>query len=299
MGDLKQKYNPISGQFDLINAASARKSFQGEINIASDFPDPLLVEDGDWYTIGTAVTDNDPTKTNTGQSFTVNQEIAWDGASWIELGSNVWADTGTTVVPIQNGRSVDLTSSGQISFNTAYAGTLAEGELAWDNVAGTLMVGMPGGSVKGQLLQEMYLPNRPKNIEGVDIDNGQLVYGNSATGSVPEVKLANAASFNTSLGTIAMATEDNVNDLLNNFWELYLKYDKRGEALSVLDLTDPVTDKEIVLPTLNLGLSDEFLNHGSHQELLTQSGLDSDGIYNAAAKRMQWLERSNTQILAK
>jgi 1-deoxy-D-xylulose-5-phosphate synthase len=60
-----------------------------------------------------------------------------------------------------------------------------------------------------------------------------------------------------------------------------------------------LADKEIVLPTLNLGLSDEFLNHGTHQELLTQSGLDSDGIYNAAAKRMQWLERSNTQILAK
>ena len=57
--------------------------------------------------------------------------------------------------------------------------------------------------------------------------------------------------------------------------------------------------KEIVLPTLNLGLSDEFLNHGTHKELLAQSGLDSNGIYTAVANRMEWLARSNTQTIAK
>lgn len=55
------------------------------------------------------------------------------------------------------------------------------------------------------------------------------------------------AEYYSNLDNLAMATEDNVNDLLNNFWELYLKYDKRGDALNVLDLSDPVTDKEIVL----------------------------------------------------
>ncbi|MFT4997095.1 MAG: 1-deoxy-D-xylulose-5-phosphate synthase, partial [Flavobacteriales bacterium] len=56
---------------------------------------------------------------------------------------------------------------------------------------------------------------------------------------------------------------------------------------------------EIVFPTLNLGLRDEFLNHGTHQELLAQSGLDSDGIYHSIAKRMNWLEKNNTQTVAK
>jgi hypothetical protein len=41
------------------------------------------------------------------------------------------------------------------------------------------------------------------------------------------------------------ANEDNVNELLNNFWEKFLKNDKRGNALKVLGLSDPVTDKEI------------------------------------------------------
>jgi 1-deoxy-D-xylulose-5-phosphate synthase len=60
-------------------------------------------------------------------------------------------------------------------------------------------------------------------------------------------------------------------------------------------INEYLADKNIVLPTLNLGLSDAFLNHGTHKELLTQSGLDSDGIYKATAKRMEWLESSNTQ----
>jgi 1-deoxy-D-xylulose-5-phosphate synthase len=59
-----------------------------------------------------------------------------------------------------------------------------------------------------------------------------------------------------------------------------------------------LADKEIALSTLNLGLSDEFLNHGTHKELLDQSGLDSDGIYKATTKRIEWLERSNSQTLA-
>jgi 1-deoxy-D-xylulose-5-phosphate synthase len=57
-----------------------------------------------------------------------------------------------------------------------------------------------------------------------------------------------------------------------------------------------LANNQIILPTLNLGLSDEFLNHGTHQELLNQSGLDSSGIYKAAAKRMDSLKKNDTQI---
>ena len=54
------------------------------------------------------------------------------------------------------------------------------------------------------------------------------------------------AEFYLDIDNLVQATEENVNELLDNFWELYLKYDKRGDALSVLDLQDPVTDKEII-----------------------------------------------------
>lgn len=41
------------------------------------------------------------------------------------------------------------------------------------------------------------------------------------------------------------ANEDNVNELLDGFWEMYLRNEKRGDALKTLGLCDPVTDKEI------------------------------------------------------
>jgi hypothetical protein len=62
---------------------------QGTIDVASDFPTLGAVQAGWLYEIGTNVTDNDPTKTNTGQSFLAGVSIVWaaDG-SWIDLGSN-------------------------------------------------------------------------------------------------------------------------------------------------------------------------------------------------------------------
>ena len=48
------------------------------------------------------------------------------------------------------------------------------------------------------------------------------------------------------LENLASATDDNVSELLNTFWVKYLKNDKRGNALKVLGLNDPVTDTKIV-----------------------------------------------------
>jgi len=48
------------------------------------------------------------------------------------------------------------------------------------------------------------------------------------------------------LENLASATEDNVSDLLGVFWEKYLRNEKRGDALKVLGLNEPVTDTEIV-----------------------------------------------------
>ena len=48
------------------------------------------------------------------------------------------------------------------------------------------------------------------------------------------------------LENLTSATEDNVNDLLDAFWVKYLKNEKRGCALRVFGLNDPVTDTKIV-----------------------------------------------------
>ncbi len=71
-------------QLDLVNPLQ----FQGEINTSSDFPTSAAVKNGWFYTIGTNVTDNDVTKTNTGQSFEQYDEIAWNGTNWTLVGIN-------------------------------------------------------------------------------------------------------------------------------------------------------------------------------------------------------------------
>jgi len=48
------------------------------------------------------------------------------------------------------------------------------------------------------------------------------------------------------LENLTSATGDKVDDLLNGFWEKYLRNEKRGAALEALGLNDPVTDAQIV-----------------------------------------------------
>lgn len=104
--------------------------------------------------------------------------------------------------------SNNITINEYIEMNTSYSDPITEGQFAWDAEAGTIRVGMPGGVVFLQVGQEQHLPDRPKNVEGAQIDDGQIVYISSATGAVPEVKLANASDFNNACKTIAVATED-------------------------------------------------------------------------------------------
>lgn len=42
----------------------------------------------------------------------------------------------------------------------------------------------------------------------------------------------------------------------------------------------------ISIPVLHLGLPDRFIDHGKHQDLLADCGLDSQGIYQAIAQRL-------------
>ena len=75
------------------------------------------------------------------------------------------------------------------------------------------------------------------------------------------------AGYYLNLDNLELSTEDNVNELLNSFWEMYLKYDKRADALRVLELKDPVTDKEIVVRYRQLASVHHPDKGGDHEEI--------------------------------
>lgn len=63
--------------FDVANGVH-----KGGIAANSDFPTLVAVEVGWFYSITSDVTDDDPTKTNTGDSFSSGDNIIWDGTGW-------------------------------------------------------------------------------------------------------------------------------------------------------------------------------------------------------------------------
>jgi 1-deoxy-D-xylulose-5-phosphate synthase len=51
-------------------------------------------------------------------------------------------------------------------------------------------------------------------------------------------------------------------------------------------VTECLNNREVMLPILQLGLPDRFVDHGKHGELLKECGLDPEGIRNAIASRL-------------
>lgn len=95
---------------------------KGTINVPADFPNPTEVQDGWLYFVLSNVTDNDPTKTNTGQSFLAGEEIVWNGTNWSSLGATaIWADSGTDITPANPGRNIDI-GTGLLKDNDVVAG---------------------------------------------------------------------------------------------------------------------------------------------------------------------------------
>jgi hypothetical protein len=72
--------------------------YKGNIATAAAFPTAALVQTGWLYTVTADVTDNDGTKTNTGQVFLAGQEVAWNGTNWTVVGdtlTNAWQFKGS------------------------------------------------------------------------------------------------------------------------------------------------------------------------------------------------------------
>lgn len=79
--------------------------FKGGITLAADFPTSADVRNGWTYRILAGVTDNNPAKTNTGQTFLENDEIVWNGTNWTVLGNASAGDsyTNATAMPVTVG----------------------------------------------------------------------------------------------------------------------------------------------------------------------------------------------------
>lgn len=76
----------VAGAIDeIIAGLDGILQFQGDISAASDFPTSTDVKTGWLYRVLADVTDDDPTKTNTGQSFVNGAEIFWAGV-WVSTG---------------------------------------------------------------------------------------------------------------------------------------------------------------------------------------------------------------------
>jgi hypothetical protein len=80
-------FNPFSGDFDYFERLTNPMLFKGAITLASDFPTLASVQTGWFYIVSANVTDNDVTKTNTGQVFLTGEEIVWNGTNWTIFGN--------------------------------------------------------------------------------------------------------------------------------------------------------------------------------------------------------------------
>ncbi|MFA4971259.1 MAG: hypothetical protein WC683_01515 [bacterium] len=64
--------------------------YQGDIAAAADFPTPAAVVNGWTYFVTADVTDNDPTRTNTGQAFLAGAVISWNGVNYTQTDKGVY-----------------------------------------------------------------------------------------------------------------------------------------------------------------------------------------------------------------
>jgi hypothetical protein len=90
---------------------------QGAIAAADDFPTSDEVQTGWWYTCSANVTDNDVTKTNTGLSFRMYDELAWNGSTWVNYGKTRYASDITANTSHSGG---DGSDHADVGTNTAH-----------------------------------------------------------------------------------------------------------------------------------------------------------------------------------
>src|SRR5690554_103615 len=62
-------------------------------------------------------------------------------------------------------------------------------------------------------------------------------------------------------------------------------------------VTEFLNSQEVSMPVLQLGLPDSFIDHGKHEELLKDCGLDANGIFAAISTRMERLQHQRLKAV--
>lgn len=194
-------YNPLNGNLDFSSNGleAGTLEFMGNISVASDFPTPAQVQENDIYRVLADVTDNDGTKTNTGQSFVEGDEIMWDGVAWEILGNyvsllgtnNTW--TGTNEFGRISASSLTFTGAGV----NVVATNTADGS---DNKAITIAGGGAYGITRGSGVA--VIGNEYASTGG-DLE---LMAGDSAISGAIKFYVGNGAGGALLAGSIARST---------------------------------------------------------------------------------------------
>lgn len=98
--------------------------YQGTISVAADFPTRIAVQQGWLYKVIEDVTDNDPTKTNTGDSFVAGEYIIWNGTDW---------DIDSAAIPTLD----QVVTAGATTMQMASFGNIIDTGLSNNNIVGT------------------------------------------------------------------------------------------------------------------------------------------------------------------
>lgn len=126
------------------------------INVPADYPTLIeaTINMGRHYYIGgdPSVTDNDPTKTDTGQTFLLGQDIMWDGISaYFKVGDNaIWGDDGSTVKTV-NLRNIDMQGKGFLNMKSWT--TIATTDADYNNIETAIAAGHYNLLVLGDFTQ--------------------------------------------------------------------------------------------------------------------------------------------------
>lgn len=162
-------------------------------------------------TIATTFCEGDDSRLSDARTPTAHAASHTDGSDDVRDATNALKGLATaSQIGVLEGLVTGNQEVDKLAFNLSAGATATEGDMVWNASAKTVEIGMPGGTAL-QIGQEMDLPDRPKNKQGVQIDNGQAVYICGSTSGIPEVKLANAVRLDARY-TIAIATEDVAND---------------------------------------------------------------------------------------
>ena len=124
------------------------------------------------------------------------------------VNSNASINNLTASTIIASTATIGTAHISNIDWNLTSGVTLTvEGQMNWDSVNQTVVVGMAGGNVDVALGMEQLFPKRLKNSDATTMPKGTVVYINGVSGNDPTITRAIATNDMTSAYTLGMTAE--------------------------------------------------------------------------------------------